>query len=119
MADLLEQASAWLAAQRKQFLSRPVVYSRGADSVQVAVTVGQTEFEVQGADNVVEKWQSRDFLVTAADLVLSGVQVVPERGDRITDGDKVYEVLSPANEDVYRLSDPYGVTLRIHTKQVE
>jgi len=31
----------------------------------------------------------------------------------------VYEVLAPGKEDVFRLSDPYGVTLRIHTKQIQ
>ena len=119
MADLLEKASAWLGKMRSEHLARQVTYSRGASSVEVAATLGQTTFEVQDAYGVVEKWESRDFLVTAADLVLLGAAVTPQRGDRITDGGKVYEVLAPGKEDVYRLSDPYGVTLRIHTKQVE
>ena len=57
--------------------------------------------------------------MTAADLVLAGVTVTPERGDQITDGGDVYEVLAPVKEDVYRWADPCGVTFRIHTKQVE
>jgi hypothetical protein len=119
MADLLERAANWLGKMRSANLSRPIVYSRDADSVQIAATVGQTTFEVQNDYGAMEKWESRDFLVTAADLVLSGVQITPQRGDRITDGANVYEVLAPGKEDVYRLSDPYGVTLRIHTKQVQ
>jgi len=119
MGDLLEQASAWLGGMRKQHLSRLVTYSRGADSSQVAATVGRTVFEVDDGYGVVEKWESRDFLITAADLVLGGVAVTPQCGDRITDGGRVYEVLAPGKEDVFRLSDPYGVTLRVHTKQVQ
>ena len=118
MADLLEQASTWLAGQRSKFLARPVLYCRAANCVEVAATVGTTLFEIDDGYGVVEKWQSRDYLVTAADLVLAGELVEPRRGDRITDGGKVYEVMAPGKEDVFRLSDPYGVTLRIHTKQV-
>ena len=119
MVDMLEQAAAWLGDRRKRFLSRTVSYGRGDSTVQVAATVGQTTFEVQDAYGAVEKWESRDFLIAAADLVLDDALVEPQRGDRITDGQKVYEVLAPGKEDVYRPSDPYGVTLRIHTKQVE
>ena len=119
MADLLETASTWLGKMRSKHLARQVMYSRGADSVQVAATVGSTTFEISDQYGAVEKWESRDFLVTAAALVLGGEPVEPQRGDRITDGAKVYEVLAPCKEDVFRPSDPYAVTLRIHTKQVE
>ena len=117
--DLLRRAANWLGKMRSENLSHTVTYSRDADSVQIAAAIGQTTFEVQNDYGVMEKWESRDFLVTAADLVLAGVQIVPERGDRITDDGNVYEVLSPGKEDVFRKSDQFGVTLRIHTKQVQ
>lgn len=119
MADLLEQAASWLGNQRKRFLSRPVTYCRGQQSLEIQATVGQTTFEIDDQYGAIEKWQSRDFLVVAADLVLGGMVVEPQRGDKITDGSKVYEVLAPGKEDVFRLSDPYGATLRIHTKQID
>jgi len=119
MADLLEQAAGWLGGMRAMHLSRTVTYCRGADSVQVAATVGRTVFEIDDGYGVIEKWESRDFLIAAADLVLGGVTVTPQRGDRIADAGKVYEVLAPGKEDVSRPSDPYGMTLRIHTKQVQ
>ena len=118
VVDLLEQASGWLANQRTKFLSRSVVYSRGNVSVGVQATIGKTAFEVDDGYGMIEKWESRDFLITASDLVLGGAAVTPQRGDRIADGGKVYEVLAPGKEDVYRPSDQYGVTWRIHTKQV-
>ena len=122
MADLLESGSAWLDGMRKAHLSRPVTYCRGQESVEVQATIGRTVFEAADAYGVVERTESRDFLVLAADLVLGGEAVLPERGDRIreTDGAKVYvyEVMAPGKEPPSRWSDDYRRTLRIHTKHV-
>jgi hypothetical protein len=118
MVDLLQQASAWLADRRAAFLSRSVVYSRSEDSVAVQAGVGKTTFEIDDGYGLATTWESRDYLIAAADLVLAGEVVKPQRGDRIADGGKVYEVMAPGKEDVCRPSDPYGVTWRIHTKQV-
>ena len=104
-------------------MTRPVTYQRGQQWVVVAATVGRTVFETADDYGVVQRSESRDFLIAAADLVLGGSQVLPERGDRIreTQGQKVYvyEVMAPGKEPQYRFSDPYRRTLRIHTKQVE
>jgi hypothetical protein len=139
VADLLEQASAWLDRMRAAHMSRPVTYCRpgtgedseGEQSVEVQATVGRTVFETADAYGVVERSESRDFLVTAADLVLDGQAVLPERGDRIREtqvatGDSpgrdgktfVYEVMAPGKESPWLWSDLYRRTLRIHTKQV-
>ncbi len=119
MGDLLEQAVTWLGGMRTAHLSRTVTYHRGSGSVQVAATLGSTTFEVQDQYGAIEKWESRDFLIASATLVLGDQTITPQRGDRIIDGAKVYEVLAPGKEDVFRPSDPYGQTLRIHTKQVQ
>ena len=122
MADLLEQASAWLDGKRKAHLARPVTYCRGEQSVEVAATVGRTVFEIADAYGVVEQSESRDFLIPAADLVLGDAVTLPERGDRVRetqDGKTlVYEVMAPGKEPHYRFSDVYRRTLRIHTRQV-
>ena len=123
MADLLEQGSAWLEEQRVQHMSRAVTYWRGEDSMAVQATIGRTVFEVDDGMGILEKIESRDFLILTIDLVLGGQTTLPQRGDRIkeTQNDKVYiyEVLAPGNEDCWRYSDPYRKTLRIHTKQVD
>jgi len=130
MADLLEQASSWLAGQRTKFLSRTVVYRRANDSVPVAATIGKTTFDIDDGYGAVESWESRDFLIATADLVLGGTAVLPAAGDRISevqDGPStgsgqaqtfVYEVLAPGKEPCWRYSDPYRMTLRVHTKFV-
>lgn len=122
MSDMLEQGSAWLEVQRTQFATRPVTYRRGANSVAVLATVGRTEFQVDNGYGLIERVESRDYLISTDDLVLNNVAALPERSDQIreTVGEQtfVYEVLAPGKEPVWRYSDPYRRTLRIHTKHV-
>ena len=123
MADLLEKASAWLEDQRVKHTTRKVVYQRGAESVQVAASIGRTVFEQTDDAGVIVQYEARDFLVLANHLVLGGQCVLPERGDRIREMQSyktfVYEVLAPGKEPCWCYSDPYRKTLRIHTKQVD
>jgi len=123
MADILEQSSAWLDDQRVRRLSRAVSYCRAEDSVEVQAAVGRTLFQVDNGAGVLESFESRDFLVRAADLVLDGEKALPERGDRIRETQDetvyVYEVMAPGREPHYRFSDPYRRTLRVHTKLVD
>ena len=123
MADLLERASAWLAEQQLKHASRTVQYVRGEDSVYVNAVIGRTLFEVEDAYGVVERTESRDFLIPASDLLLDGSVVLPERGDRIreTQSQKVYvyEVMAPGKELAWRYADSFRRLLRVHTKQVD
>ena len=123
MTDLLKRGSAWLDEQRIAHMSRTVVYVRGVQSVEVNAAIGRTVFEVADAHGIIERIESRDFLVPAGDLVLGAEATLPQRGDRVreTAGGAVYiyEVMAPGAEPHYRFSDPYRRTLRIHTKHVE
>ena len=123
MTDLLEQASSWLDEQRIQYMSKLVSYHRGETSIDVLATIGRTVFEIDDGTGVLEKVESRDFLIVAPHLVLDSEPTLPQRGDRIKEncGDKiyVYEVLAPGKEPHYRFSDLYRNTLRIHTKHVD
>ncbi len=122
MPDVLEKGLSWLDDQRHTHMTRTVVYQRGADAVEIAATIGRTEFEQVDEHGVVQRLQSRDFLVRAADLVLADAPALPKAGDRIreTVGAQtfVYEVMAPGNEPPWRYSDPYRKALRIHTKHV-
>lgn len=123
MADLLQQGSDWLADQLKAHAGRTVTYRRGADAVAVTATIGRTEFEVDDEFGVLRKFESRDFLIPAAELVLNGQTVLPERGDEIDETQEsvayTYEVMPPGKAPAFRYSDPYRRTLRIHTKQTD
>jgi hypothetical protein len=100
-----------------------VVVRRGAEAITVDALVGRTLFEADDGFGVLEKFESRDFLVLVDALILAGQQTLPERGDHIEETvgttTLVYEVMAPGKEPVWRYADLYRRRLRIHTKHVE
>jgi len=120
---MLEQGASWLAGMLKQHASRTVTYARGAESVELSATLGRTTYEVADEYGTVVEAKATDFIVPAADLVLAGQKAQPEPGDqvRVTVGDEVhvFEVMDLGGAGHWRPSDPYGHTLRIHTKLVD
>jgi len=122
VADMLEQGATWLDDQRHQHMTRSVSYARGSSTVEVQATIGRTVFEQADEFGIVQKTETRDYLIRTEDLVLDGQVTLPKRGDLIREAEGtttfVYEVLSPGDEPVFRYSDPYRKTLRIHTKHI-
>jgi hypothetical protein len=97
-----------------------VTYSRLSDAVTLLATVGKTSQEEDvGTDSpAVVRTQIRDYIIAAADLVLSGATSQPQRGDRITEADgTVFEVL-PLGSESWKYSDSGRTQFRIHTKQI-
>lgn len=119
MADLLGAGLDWLEQQRERFLTRPVIYRRGAQEVTVPATVGRTVFRLDTGPGVTERIETRDYLIAATHLVGFGL---PLRGDRVIEeagGQRhTYEVLAPGREPHWRWSDPNRRTYRIHTKHL-
>lgn len=122
MTDILQNGLNWLNGVRNAHMTNTVTYARGESTVQLPATVGKTVFRQSDEFGLVMHFETRDFLVSTADLVLDGQRVLPCPGDRITqseDGkDYIYEVMSPGGEPHFRYSDPYMKVLRIHTKNV-
>ena len=120
MTDLLGSGLAWLERQRAQFLAKPVTYRRGPQGLVVLATVGKTTFEVLSAAGVLERVESRDYLIAAADLAALGQ---PQRGDRVIEdagGTRhTAEVLAPGREPHWRWSDVNRTCYRIHTKHLQ
>lgn len=123
MADLLEKGMQWLTGQRHKHMTRPVTYARGAVSVELNATPGQTEFEHVDEQGVVQRIVSRDFLIRVADLKLDGAETLPESGDQVRETVAgvlyVHEVLAQSGQPPWRYSDPFRQVLRVHTKQVD
>jgi hypothetical protein len=122
-ADVFKKASDWLEDQRTRHAVSTVQYIRGEQSLDIAATIGKTTFEIDDGYGVLVRYESRDFLVLATELVLGGQVTAPARGDRIreTCGERtyVYEVTAPGKEPCWRYSDAFRKTFRIHTKQVD
>lgn len=122
MTNILKQGADWLEDIRHRHATVEVTYARGTGSVLVLATIGRTLFEVDGGRGILEKFETRDFLIRAQDLVLDGSPRLPERGDLIreTQGNvvHVYEVMAPGKEPHFRYSDPFRKTLRVHAKEI-
>lgn len=122
MANILEHGSQWLSDQVDEHAASNVLFCRGSLNTIVAAGKGRTTFEVNDTSGILVAIESRDFLVSAAKLLLNEVAVLPELGDRIivTIGTNkhVYEVSNFRAEQPYRFCDPYGHKLRIHTRYI-
>jgi hypothetical protein len=122
VSDLLQSGAAWLAGKIKARAAQTVTYRRGADSVSLSATLGHSLLRVTEGDGRTRTIRTdRDFLVTAADLVLSGETVTPARGDAIdlTVGSTAYRYkVLPYGKDepLWRYSEPSNAIMRIHCK---
>lgn len=120
--DMLASASAWLQGKRHDHAAQTVIYRRGPLDVSLRATIGRTEFtrdDEAGASIVAV---SRDFLVRADELMLDGAFGRPLSGDYIIEstptGQIVHEVAAPGDQPVWRYSDAWRLTLRIHTNEI-
>jgi hypothetical protein len=123
VTDLLQTGQEWLADQLKEHASRQVVYQRGATELVVQATIGRTLMKLDdGYGGIRMEWTDRDFLIQAADLLIGAAVVTPERGDRVRETvgvlTSVFEVMAYGGEPPWRISDPFGKLLRIHTKYI-
>lgn len=120
MGNLFDKGSALVASAMRAALSADIVYVRGAESVRIPATVGKTVFEVEDSHGVL-RWESRDFVVSACDLVLGALPTTPAKGDMIEERDcdgkvRVYEVSAPGREQEWKYADTFRRLIRVHTK---
>ena len=116
MSDVLQAGNTWLGTVLQSHASRTVTYSRGSTTLTtVTATKAGTDFGVSG-DIVLTDWQGQDWIIDIAEL--AATFTVPARGDKITDGSDVFEVMAPEGLREWRYSDPYQLRFRVHTKEV-
>ena len=90
-----------------------VTYQRDTDSVGLIAVPGMTKFQVTDYRGMVIEHESRDFIVSVDDLSL----FPPQRGDRIQQGNNLYEVMRPdGSDDIWKFSDAARTVVRVHTK---
>lgn len=119
MADMLANGAAWLAGQLKAAAGTTVTYVRGNQASEVTATIGASAFESATQSGVLERWESRDYLIDYDDLPFGD----PLQGDRVVeeiDGTNVtYEVASPRGVPLWHYADAFRLIVRVHTKQSE
>ena len=119
MADLLAAGAAWMAGQLEAAAGRTVTYKRGQNQAQLTATVGQSTFEQADASGVLERWESRDFIIGAGKLPFGE----PQRHDQIVDtlggATVLYEVRSPRGVPLWHYGDAFRTTVRVHTTAIQ
>jgi hypothetical protein len=99
----------------------PVTYERGEDGavvvIKTAVRQRSTHERFAIADGRVSFEEvPQDWCIRPELIHFGGIVHTPTRGDRITDeAGRVYQVEPRSEEPAVRLSDAYGVMLRIRT----
>ena len=124
MANVMKAGSDWLMGELKTKAATTVSVRRSsAVTSGIAATVGSSNHQQQDDLGGIVFWESRDYLIDAADYVLGGNQTEPKRGDLIEetqDGTThAYEVMGDSGTVAWRWSDDYRVKYRVHTKRVK
>lgn len=114
---MLASGASWLAGQLKTAAGSTVVYVRGNHAVEVTATIGSSAFEAANQSGVVERWESRDFLIATSDLPFGD----PVQGDKIVEeinGVSVtYAVSTPRGVPPWHYADGFRLIVRVHTTQ--
>ena len=118
VGNLLKTGSQFLEAQRKLHMTDEVTYRRGIHSVTLQATQGKSDYTAYDDNGFEVQSQVTDFLITTADLILNSAMALPEMDDKIVTGLGTFAVLHLGDAGCWRYSDPYGATLRVHTKLI-
>lgn len=117
--DLLGDGARWLTSQRHAAMTKEVTYTRGAQEVDLNATVGRSIEQQQDQESgQVFEFETRDFLIRSADLILGSVTVTPLPGDTITEDGIEHRVLPNGTEPSWRYADQERTTIRVRTKKV-
>lgn len=117
--DMLRSASDWLNSRRTEMLSETVMLQHYSDGEKdgepevLSATRGRSLFKAEDRYGVTIRVHSTDFIVVAANLAK-----FPAKGDEIIADGRVFEVLAPNDEPVWRWSGNYQEAIRIHTKDM-
>lgn len=116
MSNLLADGAAWQAGKLKSHAAETVTISDGTYTAEISATTAREDAPLDEMNGQIITYQMRDFIVTAADLVLNSQTVTPRPGWTITrTNGRIYEVQHPPGTDQCFREVPGGVMLRIHT----
>ena len=109
------------AAQQASFRVRgeSITFARSANSCTLTAVRGQSTWErAEVYQGVRASDRSTDWICLAADLLISGSAVLPQRGDTITADGITFRVMPfGATQQLWQYHDPERRYVRIHTKE--
>jgi len=119
MPTIFEQGVKAGQAMLNAVAGETVEYRRGKTSVVLTAIYSDKGYGADVEHDAVQSYQSDDFLIMAADILIGGKVTAPQRGDQIVrtiDGRvETYLVTNPPGRNVYERSGPAG-RYRVHTK---
>ena len=122
MGSSIDKAVKGAQAALRRADDRAVTYRRpsSGDSIDLKVVKGNTRFQANDVDGLTTDFEVEDFLIDVPALTFDGVKAKPQAGDRVEEGDLVYEVMAPGgSEPAWRFLDASHTTYRIHTKLID
>ena len=115
----IAEGIAWLTSQKIAQDGIAVMYSRGETDLAITAIRGRTTWESDETDGSTIRTEAPDYIIEASAIATLD-PAMPEPGDQITDGGRIFEVMSPGGEHPWQWADwPNKTVYRIHTKQVD
>lgn len=126
MPDIFSGATAWFGRTLKNHAARAITITDRAVNPSLSITLpassGRSEWDESSADAVVHSYDTRDWLVDAADLIDAfGSPQKLRRGWIVTDSldGQRYEIFSPSGDQPWRYSDRDNQRVRIHSRNLD
>ena len=121
--DLLQWGLAALTVEMTTHASQPIIYARGALSVDTRATFGSKLLKLDdGQGGIRMEWTDMDFLIPAEGFAFDGTPIEPTRGDTVYllvgDNVQTFEVMPFGGEAPWRWADPHQSMIRVHTKHI-
>lgn len=124
MSDLIADGVAWLNQQLNDHAAKTVTIQTadGLQSCTADATVSVTMYEADNGAGIIDRWQSRDFLIDADQWKPTGSVTLPVRGQRIVEvigaTTCIFEVNGPRDTPHFDYADGFRGKLLVHTQQV-
>lgn len=124
MSNLLQDGATWLAGQLQDHAGRDVVLRRqGQAPTELTGTVVMQQYDVVDEETgIVLTVLSYDWVFTASEYRVAGVQVPPLPYDRLEEtlaGSSIaFEVMGLGRKPCWEWLDTSGIMLLVHSKKV-
>ena len=92
-----------------------ITYERRGATVAVNAMVEPSQFPSLGDEGGATKYETRGYLIESSMLILGGTVVVPEIGDTITEGTRVYIVPKKTDGPRWEYADENRLLIRVNT----
>ena len=119
MTSPLANSAAALLTGLQRMAGETIRYLREGNEVELLALRGRSETDDYGSDGAALISRTVDWLISPDYLVLAGLSITPQHGDRIVvDNGDQFQVVHGPGESVWRWSDSSEQIMRIHSVKV-